>query len=50
MGHLIGTARRSAGTAQGISTRLRGVMYGKPAADSLEDSPTTRLAHFLGHR
>jgi hypothetical protein len=33
-----------------IPERLRGVMYGKPAADSQEDSPTTRLAHLLGHR
>ena len=33
-----------------IPDRLRGVMYGKPAMDSREDSPTTRLAHLLGHR
>jgi hypothetical protein len=33
-----------------IPDRLRGVMYGKSAADSRDDSPTTRLAHFLGHR
>lgn len=33
-----------------IPDRLRGVMYGKPAADSPDDSPTTRLAHLLGHR
>jgi uncharacterized protein (TIGR03086 family) len=33
-----------------IPDRLRGVMYGKPTADSREDPPTTRLAHLLGHR
>ncbi|MCW2933670.1 MAG: hypothetical protein JWM19_4632 [Actinomycetia bacterium] len=33
-----------------IPDRLRGVMYGMPATDSQEDSPTTRLAHLLGHR
>jgi len=33
-----------------VPDRLRGVMYGKPAADSQQDSPTTRLAHLLGHR
>jgi len=33
-----------------IPDRLRGVMYGKPAADSHGDLPTTRLAHLLGHR
>lgn len=33
-----------------IPDRLRGVMYGQSAADSPDDSPTTRLAHLLGHR
>lgn len=33
-----------------IPDRLRGVMYSKPAAVSQQDSPTTRLAHLLGHR
>jgi uncharacterized protein (TIGR03086 family) len=33
-----------------IPDRLRGVMYDKPVADSRDDSPTSRLAHLLGHR
>jgi uncharacterized protein (TIGR03086 family) len=33
-----------------IPDRLRGVMYGEPAADSRDDPPTARLAHLLGHR
>ncbi|WP_406692844.1 TIGR03086 family metal-binding protein [Saccharopolyspora sp. ID03-671] len=33
-----------------IPDRLRGVMYGKPVTDGNGDSPTTRLAHLLGHR
>lgn len=31
-----------------IPDRLRGIMYGQSAADSRDDSPTTRQAHFLG--
>jgi uncharacterized protein (TIGR03086 family) len=33
-----------------IPDRLRGVMYGQSVADALDDSPTARLAHLLGHR
>jgi hypothetical protein len=33
-----------------IPDRLRGIMYGKPVKDAQENSPTTRLAHLLGHR
>jgi uncharacterized protein (TIGR03086 family) len=33
-----------------VPDRLRGVMYAEPVTDAREDSPTTRLAHLLGHR
>lgn len=33
-----------------VPDRLRGIMYGDPVSGGDERSPTTRLAHLLGHR
>jgi uncharacterized protein (TIGR03086 family) len=47
-GQIAGRCLAFAGSA--IPERLRGVMYDSPATDMNGDDPTTRLAHFLGHR